>query len=179
MPSKQMGMNVGRQETIYLYQRYLLRAGFPAGNIQTALCPGRLQLWWRWCCLANSAGLILKNKNNVSMDTRGHLLAPFNSSEHIAGWAQVILITSPIPVWIWWGMSQESFPNQAKFMWTELASLGGQRGTALWVLLNATTRDFQREFSRHHWHTGGEASWLSLLPHCSSRHPLTFMLSLL
>lgn len=36
-PSKQMGMNVGRQETIYLYQPYLLRAGFPAGNIKTAL----------------------------------------------------------------------------------------------------------------------------------------------
>lgn len=76
MPSKQMGMNVGRQETIYLYQLYLLRAGFPAGNIKTALCPDRLQLWWRWCCLANSAGLILKNKNNVSMDTRGHSWLP-------------------------------------------------------------------------------------------------------
>lgn len=72
MPSKQMGMNVGRQETIYLYQLYLLRAGFPAGNIKTALCPSRLQLWWRWGSLANSAGLILKNKNNVSMDTGGH-----------------------------------------------------------------------------------------------------------
>lgn len=71
-PSKQMGMNVGRQETIYLYQLYLLRAGFPAGNLKTALCPGRLQLWWWWGSLANSAGLILKNKNNVSMDTRGH-----------------------------------------------------------------------------------------------------------
>ena len=76
MPSKQMGMNVGRQETIYLYQLYLLRAGFPAGNIKTALCPGRLQLWWRWGSLANSAGLILKNTNNVSMDTRGHFWLP-------------------------------------------------------------------------------------------------------
>lgn len=76
MPSKQMGMNVGRQETIYLYQLYLLRAGFPAGNIKTVLCPGRQQLGWRWSSLANSAGLILKNKNNVSMDTRGHFWLP-------------------------------------------------------------------------------------------------------
>lgn len=76
MPSKQMGMNVGRQETIYLYQLYLLRAGFPAGNIKTALCPGCLHLWWRWRSLANPARLILKNKNNVSMDTRGHFWLP-------------------------------------------------------------------------------------------------------
>lgn len=76
MPFKQMGMNVGRQETIYLYQLYLLRAGFPAGNIKTVLCPGRRRLEWRWSSLANSAGLILKNKNNVSMDTRGHFWLP-------------------------------------------------------------------------------------------------------
>ena len=31
-----------------------------------------------------------------SAGTRNH------SSEHRAGWAQVILIKSPIPVWIWW-----------------------------------------------------------------------------
>lgn len=76
MPSKQMGMNVGRQETIYLYQLYLLRAGLPAGNIQTALCPGCLHPWWRWRSLANPARLISKNKNNVSMDTRGHFWLP-------------------------------------------------------------------------------------------------------
>lgn len=36
-------------------------------------------------------------------------MALFNGSEHRAGWAQVILIKSPIPVWIGWEKAKKAF----------------------------------------------------------------------
>lgn len=177
MPSKQMGMNVGRQETIYLYQLYLLRAGFPAGNIKTALCPGCLNLWWRWCSLANSARLILKSKNNVSMDTGGHFWLPsMVQSTEQAGPKSFNKISNPCLDLV--GRSQDSFPNQAKFTWTELAPHGRQLCESFYTQWWVAPKENEAEVTQ----TGalGKHNDRAYFPlHWLCRLPLTFMSSLL
>lgn len=73
MPSKQMGVSMGKKEAICLSQDCLLRKWFP----KTVSSPILLQLrWWlRSCFIANSARLILKNKN-ISLPTQGLLFVP-------------------------------------------------------------------------------------------------------
>lgn len=77
MLSKQMGRSVGRQENICLSRVGLLRKRFPTGARKTASSPILLQLrrWLRSCIIANSARLILKNKN-ISRLTQGRHFVP-------------------------------------------------------------------------------------------------------
>lgn len=109
MPSKQMGMNVGRQETIYLYQLYLLRAGFPAGNIKTVLLSWPSAAQMEWSSLANSAGLIWKIRT-MFLWTPGDILAPlwFGAQSRLG---PSHLIKSPIPVWIQWERAKKAFKS--------------------------------------------------------------------
>lgn len=45
VPCWQMGVSVGSQETMYLHLVYLLRAGFPVGDVQTSVHPELSRLW--------------------------------------------------------------------------------------------------------------------------------------
>lgn len=49
LPSWQMGLRRGSQETMYLHLVYLLRAGFPVGDIQTSVHPELSRLWIKGC----------------------------------------------------------------------------------------------------------------------------------
>lgn len=48
-PSRQMGVSVGSQETMYLHPVCLLRAGFPVGDVQTSVHPELSCLWMKGC----------------------------------------------------------------------------------------------------------------------------------
>jgi len=45
-----MDMNTGSQETMYVYLVYLLRAGFPAGDVQAYVHFEFLLLWIKGSC---------------------------------------------------------------------------------------------------------------------------------
>lgn len=45
-----MDMNIDSQETMYVYLVYLLRAGFPAGDVQTYVHFEFLLLWIKGSC---------------------------------------------------------------------------------------------------------------------------------
>lgn len=49
LPSWQMGGSIGSQETMYLHLVYLLRAGFPVGDVQTSVHPELSRLWIKGC----------------------------------------------------------------------------------------------------------------------------------
>lgn len=49
VPCWQMGVSVGSQETMYLHLVYLLRAGFPVGDVQTSVHPELSRLWIKGC----------------------------------------------------------------------------------------------------------------------------------
>lgn len=49
LPSWQMGGRIGSQENMYLHLVYLLRAGFPVGDVQTSVHPELSRLWIKGC----------------------------------------------------------------------------------------------------------------------------------